>query len=362
MSKNIVYIEIDNIKYEGILNCNINLSILGFNRSFVFSVPPREIEKFNISKIEEQTKIQDEVKIYIDDNLIISGYIEKFDISYDANNYDITLSGRDKTGDLTDSSIKQNNYNIRDLTKLFIRVLADNDINDIEVINETGERLLLDKDEKIETEREETIFDFIDKYCRKKQVLARSDENGNIILQRESKEASIGELISEKENGANNIISARYNATTSDRYKFIDVYSQANNNYHTEQAIDQRANIIDNGVKRNRRKIITFDDATSSDFLKSFANWFKNLKIAKSQNYSCRVQGFYVNDNLILPNKIITVKDDKAGLNSDYLIQDVSFNASIDGIFTDITLVKTGLFNNTQATTEKQSLIISDFI
>lgn len=362
MSKNNISIEINDIKYQGILDCDVNISMLGFNRNFIFSIPPEKKNLFNISDIDSKAKIQDEIKLYIDDNLILTGYVEKFDINYSASGQEIILSGRDKTGDLADSNIKQNNYNIRDLQKLITRVLIDNDITNIKVINKTNSKILLDQDEKIETEAEETIFNFIDRYCRKGQVLSRSNEDGDIILERENTDISIGSLINEKDNANNNIVSARYTANTSDRYRFIDVYSQSNNNYHTEQAVNQKANIIDRGIERSRRKIIVFNDATTSAFLKSFAEWLKNLKIAKSQNYSCKVQGFYINDNLILPNKIISIKDDIVGFNSDYLIQDVSFNYRTSGIFATIRVVKIGLFSNSEVTAGKQDINISNFL
>lgn len=46
--------------------------------------------------------VGDPIQVYIDDDLVLSGYIDAIPISYDANSVTATISGRSKTEDIVD--------------------------------------------------------------------------------------------------------------------------------------------------------------------------------------------------------------------------------------------------------------------
>jgi len=48
----------------------------------------------------------DACQILVDGEAVIDGFIEKLDYTYNAKSHSITVSGRDKTADLIDSTIK----------------------------------------------------------------------------------------------------------------------------------------------------------------------------------------------------------------------------------------------------------------
>ena len=50
MSNNIISCEVNNKRFTGLINCNINSSIAGFNKSFLFQITQRDIERFNIRR------------------------------------------------------------------------------------------------------------------------------------------------------------------------------------------------------------------------------------------------------------------------------------------------------------------------
>ena len=54
------------------------------------------------AKLPTKFKVGDPIQVYIDDDLVLSGYIDATPISYDANSVTATISGRSKTEDIVD--------------------------------------------------------------------------------------------------------------------------------------------------------------------------------------------------------------------------------------------------------------------
>ena len=75
---NKIYLEVNGVRYEGFTDVIINRSIENFSSEFSFSTTVKEDDD---RVIQTAFKVQDEVKIYIDEELIITGYIERLNIS-----------------------------------------------------------------------------------------------------------------------------------------------------------------------------------------------------------------------------------------------------------------------------------------
>lgn len=56
----------------------------------------------NSDRLSTKFKVGDPIQVYIDDDLVLSGYIDATPISYDSNSVTATISGRSKTEDLVD--------------------------------------------------------------------------------------------------------------------------------------------------------------------------------------------------------------------------------------------------------------------
>ena len=191
-----IYLEVNGKRYKGWTNVKVSKSLENFAGQFSFSSTVKE----NASLVvQNDLKLQDEVAVYIDETKIMTGYIEDLNISYSATNHSISVAGRDKTGDLIDSSIRTlKSYNISDFIVLIKTILSDNGYNNIEVINVTGDTLTMEEEAlglSVEATQDETIAQFLQKYAKKVQVLLTTNEDGNIVVTRESESVLLGQLV-----------------------------------------------------------------------------------------------------------------------------------------------------------------------
>jgi prophage tail gpP-like protein len=307
--------------------------------------------------IQNDLKVQDKVKVFIDDNKVITGYIEDLAISYTAGSHSREVSGRDKTGDLIDSSIIQKNYKQRNFIKMAEAVLKDNGYSDIKVINNIKKLPILtvaasqdssnfEDDEQPTTENGDSIASYLDRYAKKIQALLITDEDGNINVTNEGDQLAVGALISG--GGQSNILSANISVSTTERYRFMEIYSQSSNDEFEVSTTPQNAVAIDSIIRSPRRKRMTMSTASKVISLTNLAKWNVNVRKAKGSRYNCRVQGFYTSRDkglLWIPNTLVQLRDDKCQVSGQFLIQGVTYTKNESGSFTDLSIVEKGAFS-----------------
>lgn len=343
-------LEVNGIKYQGFTDALVNRSVENLASQFSYSTTVKDSFDFmsgSFSKIQNDLKVQDSVRVFIDSNLVMSGFIEDLDISYSAGSHSISVSGRDKTCDLIDNSIIPKQYFQRNFVRLLKTVLKDNR-QSIKVINDVFDLENLSANEVINTESGDTIATFMDRYAKKLQVLLTTNEDGDLVITREGSDLAVGALVQEIKGYNNNILSASINISSTERYRYIELYSSKGNNDYIAQTIGQSGTAIDSSIRETRRKRINMSATTESGSLKNLAKWHVNIRRAKGSRYSCRVQGFYTSGNFGLlwqPNTLVQLKDDACQVTGQFLIQGVSFVKNLQGSFTDLSIVEQGAFS-----------------
>jgi prophage tail gpP-like protein len=359
MSK--IYLEVNGIKYEGFTEISINSSLENFCSSFSFATTLKEKLSFfgdKTGKFTNDIKLQNKVRIYIDDIKILTGYIEALDLDYDSQSHNIVYSGRDIGGDMVDSSIIQATYKQRNFAMLSQIVLAKNGFTDVKVINKAG-LLFLESTEVIKTEEGEKIFDFLDRYAKKLQVFIKINRDGDLEIAREDDTVVKNMLINNRTKD-NNILSAKLQLTTKDRFNLVNVYSQANNKTHTSTGISQKGTAKDSVIRYTRRISLSMNTASQSKTLNALAQWNVNVRRAKGSRYICKVVDFYSEriENILVfelgynkiwqPNTLVDIVDEVAQIEGTFLIQGVEFTQSTNGSFTTLDIVEKGSFTDTK--------------
>lgn len=350
MSK--IVLAVNGVKYDGWLTASVSTSIEQFCSTFSFSTTVKENPQL---VVQNNLKLQDEVTVFIDDVKKITGYIEKLNISYDSENHSITVQGRDRTGDLVDSSILTKSYKHSNFESLANNVLNDNGYNHIKIINNVSNLPALPQDLQVAT-IQETIIGFLDKYAKTVQVLLTTNEEGNIVITRETKEDLGGILVSKNNNIINNILGGSIELSSTNRFRYIEVATQGNNNSQTENSVDQRGKSIDKTIRNPRRKVIVSTTPNQDITLNELALWNSNLRIAKGTRYSCKVQGFKPVEGkkkIWEFNTLAQVDDERCQLSGQFLIQGVTYEQSNAGSTTTLSIVNKGAF-------ELSSLIASN--
>lgn len=278
-------------------------------------------------------KINDNVLIYSGNDKIITGKIENIDDRVDKGTYSLSITGRDKTGELIDSYMKPKQYKQRNFRNLIEAVLKDNDFN-FKIIQDVSLLKLIDK---IDDGGQDKIFDFLDTYAKKAQVLLFTDEDGDLVITREGSDLAVNKITSD------NIINSTLNTTSIESYRFIDVYGSIKNNF-TNKRVEQKASIVNNLSNTNKRLIVKAQNNSSYKTLNLTANWYKNVKQAKGSKYECSVRGHSQSGFLWKPNSVVNLIDNKKSINGIFLIQGVKYRSGADGDITDLSIVNLGSF------------------
>ena len=120
--------------------------------------------------------------VSIGSDRVMTGYIDDFIPSYDAENVSLRVMGRDKTGDLVDSSVvdKSGQWKGQKLEQLAATICKP---YGIEVVNETDTG---DAFGSITLEQGETGFELLDRLAKQRGVLVTSDAYGRLVITRAS--------------------------------------------------------------------------------------------------------------------------------------------------------------------------------
>ncbi len=327
--------EVDGIKYDGFVSASVSRSLENFSGIFNFSATNIPGEPFPI-------KIGATCKIVVDDEIIMDGFIEAINVSYDIDQHLIQISGRDKTADLVDSQIggvniefTQPNVSFKSLVEKVLSILGISNIEFIQrdEIKDFG-------DGEIESASSgQTAFDFLETYARKRQIVLTTDGSGNIVA-RKSPEGTYSTILSSKKNSKTTILSASFKFDVSKRFNRYQVISSDNLSSYTDvksKPAEKSANvqskiIIDDQIRKTRLYAFVPDQSCDETQATDQAKWEAAYRQSKSLVYNVTVQGFKPeNDiNIWLPNNIVTILDDYAALYGQMLITGVIYNYSVD--------------------------------
>ena len=340
-----ITLEVKGNKFKGFTDISVFRSVETISGSFSFSATNDDVVSFPI-------KAGDPCRILIKNESVIDGFVESLQVSYDADTHSIALSGRDKTADVIDSSVigKKEFVGPISLKNIIETTLSDNGITGISVINKAGSIESFKEGEFFSAEIGATVFEFIEKYARKRQVLLTTDGNGNIILARAGTDTAIITLQTIKGGTENNILSANVNYDFTQRFNKYIMESQLNPSAFSFGADVDNANVVnqsgtdtDDKIRESRQLRIMSGSSDSSGDLGNLATWHANLRRARSTDYSIVVQGFHQDDaqtKLWIPNQLVQIIDEFADVSATLLIRSVEYNFNLTtGSTTTISLV-----------------------
>jgi prophage tail gpP-like protein len=276
------------------------------------------------------------VRVFADDSLLLTGFIEQVDADYDANSHAVTVSGRDKTGDLLDSTLAAasdftGTLSLKRIIELVIKQLGLS----IDVIDyATPDPLAAPKDQ-VAPEPGQNAFEFIEALARKRRVFVTSDENGDINIIRASGTQSTGRILNYVDGQDNNVLSASVSYDLTGRfrdYKFVSSMNPlalaAAGTVAPDVVANQKGQAIDSAIRVGRQLALVPESSLSSGNNKERAEWEANIRKARSRVYSAVVRGFkpLTEGNPWLTNTLIEVVDDFAGISAPLLISAATFS------------------------------------
>lgn len=331
-----IFLEVDGQSYEGFTEISVTRSVSSLSGAFNFNATAKPESPLPF-------RVGQSCRVLIDTNPVINGFIETIDVSYGAGEHEINIAGRDKTMDVIDCSteIKEISGSIS-LEAAIKRILNGNGLTNIQVINNVSGLKKFGAGDVESAEVGETRFDFMERYARKRQVLLTGDGNGNIVITRSGTTNAATALINVIDGENNNVLSGGVNYSETGLFNKYIVRSQLNPialdaGVSADEISNQSGTAIDKNVRSTRVLEIRPEQSGSDDDSKQRALWNKNIARAKSFNYTATVQGHYQDEaktRLWIPNEIVSVKDDFAGMTSKIdaklLINTVEYRLSND--------------------------------
>lgn len=272
----------------------------------------------------------DRCKVTVDGTVAITGHVDDVAIDYAAESHEVSVLGRDATGDLVDCSAihgsgKWTNARAEtiaaDLCAPF-RIAVRSDVD-------TGAAI------EWKIEEGEAVFECLDRMAKSKGVLLMSDGKGGLVITRAGKGGRVATAL---ERGVN-ILSGQLQLSFRDRFSKIVLKGQgASNDSQWGEATRLKAEVADAMVARYRPKIIVAEDLADGAGLKRRALWEANVRSGKSAQIVVRLQGWSHPGGLWQPNTIVHVKDPWMRTDADLLIKGVTSLLDESGTITELQL------------------------
>lgn len=283
--------------------------------------------------------IGDEAQVKIGKEVLVTGYVEAVENSVDVTSHTISVSGRDKTGDLVDCSAKYGNQEIKnaDLAQIArylvepfgLKVIVETDVGKPfpSFVIKTGE----------------TVFQSIERGARLRAVLLTSDGLGNVVFAKLGKTKADGSLIE-----GQNIKRASLSIDAKERFSTYAVKAQTKgtDQTHGKHVSQVKGEAKDPLVKRYRPLIIIAEQQANTAESERRAQWESSVRAANASKLSVTVQGFEQTENgkLWHMNEIVYCESKTLNVKQEFLIGDIEYKIDASGTQTTMTLQKPDAF------------------
>lgn len=321
-----VRLHIDGVRYGGWQQVRIQRSMEQVAGSFELAVS----ERWPGQDTPRPIRPGAQCRVTIDDDTVITGYVDDVSVEYDDSAHAVRVSGRDKTADLVDCSAPSTEWKdqtlldgARKLCEPFgITVRADVD---------TGPKFA-----RLKGNEGDAVFDLLESAARIRAVLLVSDGRGGLLLTR----AATRRLATPLTLGEN-ILTCAATFSHRDRYQTYTVKGQraGDDTWNTEAAAQPSAQATDARIRRYRPLLVIAEEQIDAAAAASRAKWERNVRWGRSQRVTYTVHGWRHADGLWTPNWLLRVRDSLLGFDGDRLLAGVTLTLDDQGLRSELSLV-----------------------
>lgn len=321
--------------YSGWTSITVERSIENFAGTFAFGVSALSPSGEAASDLHDGQP----AAVRLNGDTVITGFIDGFEIEHDAKKHEITVTGRDATGDLVDCSAAFVTRQWFDQGMLaIVRDMVKDYSIDVVVQTDLGKPFAT-----WNIEPGETIFENIDKLARHRGVLAMSDGAGHLLLTKPGTE-----VVATRLQLGENILAGKLTRDCKKRFSDYTVLGQRqrDDENSAEDASQPKGRARDAWCKRKRYTTGYYEDANATlDTLTKRAAWQSNVSAAQAQRVIITVQGWSHAAGLWVPNQLVAIDDERLRLsNATLLIAGVKHQLSAQGTTTELTLAPRDAF------------------
>lgn len=331
-------IEVDGTEYTGFIDAEVNIRLDALTNTFRFSASSNNQKPMPFSVGQSCT-------IRSGTELLLTGSIELINVDGDSESHTIDIAGRDKTGDLLDSTIGSLS-DIRapiSLKAIIEKVIAHIGTN-ITVVDLANPEIFTKAQDVTAPEPGQMAWDYIERYARKRQVLLTSNALGQVVIT-QSSGVEVNAVIKHKL-GSNDNTVLRYAVSYDNTGRFNKYVALGQNNplalifageTSNSAIVSQKSEVFDDLIREGRQLALVAETSSASADLKKRVQWDANIRKARGKVYSATVRG-HINqtNNLWDINELVKVEDDRAGINSRMLVNSIKFKSDKENADTSL--------------------------
>ena len=297
--------------------------------------------------------VGDGCSIYVADQRVLSGNIEIITGTGSSDASSIDISGRDKTGDIVDSSIGS----LDDISSpisfknVIERIIAHIGA-DIDVVDNTDppeDSLFNPGIDLAAPEKGDNAFEYLEKLARHKRLLMSSDDEGRVIIQRNVGIDIDAHINNIKDGQSNNVLMYQFNFDHTTRFNRYESIGNSNAGLlksilsiaTTSEVVKKTGVHFDVRIREGRQHVIVSESPGTAIEQQERAQWEANIRKARSRTYNVTVAGHKnQTGDLWTPNTIVKVVDQNANINDRLLINSVTYKLDgTNGRTTAMTLI-----------------------
>ena len=326
-----ITIEVDDKEYTDFKAASVFRSVDTLAGSFQFEASPKPGIKYPI-------RVAQACEVFVDGVRQINGFVEGVGVSYSPSGHQITISGRDKSADLIDSTVGPDvdlngPISLGGISRATIKAMGLR----MDVIENVASLEIFKSTEIASAELDKTGFDFLESFSKQRQAFITGDGNGNLVITRAGTTKAVTALQNIIGGEQNNIKSSSTNNDDVARFNRYQVQAQLNPSssdvsFGAATIVDQTGSAIDGDIRSTRRLYFVAEESADGTTSKQRAEWEANIRRAQSRKYTATVAGFSQEDgSLWQPNTLVTVNDEFASIKADMLIWSTSFSYDLGG-------------------------------
>jgi prophage tail gpP-like protein len=338
MTDEVVSLLVGDRPYVGWKSVTVHRAIDALSGSFSLTLS----DKWGVEQVPIEILPEDACSLFIGQDPIITGYIDEISGSEAAREHDMAITGRDKTKDLIDCSVKDCPYTFANIPLLSIlesivqpysiKTVCDSDILPIRV-------------DRFSIQPGETCFEAIDRACRMAGVLPQSTVDGEVRLTRAGRQVQGTDLVL-----GTNIKSYSYRFSTSNRFATYKVLGQRSGSDTSDPAASAQilGEAVDPAIGRGRTLVIHGIHAADKPSAVTRARWEAAVRAGRSGMLTVTLQGWRDDNGYLWEiNRIVDVCIPRRRLDYEpMLVGEVEFTKSREaGTITKLSLCRPDAFS-----------------
>ena len=251
---------------------------------------------------------------------LITGYIDEYHLDFDAESSEVTIHGRDRTGDLVDCAAifktgQWHNVGLLQIVKDIASPFNVGVVQDVGVdLGEPFKSFALEEGEK--------AFDAIDRACRMRAILCTSTPQGEVLLTLASEQTTPVQLIE-----GLNIKRASAVHSWKERHSKVTLKGQGkgSDDEWGETVAQVKAESNDGEINRYRPLVVIAEHGAGLKALQDRAKWESLVRMGRGKRGHIEVVGWRIGrDGLVgplwTPNKLVYINSPRMRLDREMLI------------------------------------------